>query len=110
MPVTNAHTHLELTSLSFLYSEGPGNLRPWMNSVYRHMNQLTNEQVLAAIQQGINELLSIGTTHVVDISTRWLSFEPLLKSGLQGVVCLEVRGLEKERALKKLEEAKTRIY
>jgi aminodeoxyfutalosine deaminase len=110
MQVTNAHTHLELTGLSFFYSKGPGMLRPWMNRVYRHMNQLTNEQVLAAIKQGIDELLSIGTTHVVDISARWLSLEPLLKSGLQGIVCLEVRGLERKRALKKLEEAKTRIY
>ena len=110
IPVTNAHTHLELTTLSFLYSDGPGTLRPWMNRVYRHMNELTNEQVIGAVKQGIDELLSSGTTHVVDISARWLSIEPLLKSGLQGIVCLEVRGLERQRALEKLEEAKTFIY
>jgi cytosine/adenosine deaminase-related metal-dependent hydrolase len=110
IPVINAHTHLELTTLSFLYSDGPGTLRPWMNRVYHHMNELTNEQVLGAVKQGIDELQSSGTTHVVDISARWLSLQPLLASGLQGIVCLEVRGLERQGALEKLEEAKTFIY
>jgi len=109
MLVTNAHTHLELTSLSCLNPEGPRTLRPWMNQVYRHMIQLKNEQVLAAVRQGIDELLSVGTTHVVDISARWLSIEPLQRSGLEGIVCLEVRGLDRRRALEKLEEAKTVI-
>ncbi len=110
MPVTNAHTHLELTSLSFLYSQGSGTLRSWMNRVYRHSQALTNEKILEAIHQGIQQLLSIGTTEVVDISSRWLSFEPLLKSGLQGITCLEVRGLEKQQTLKRLEKAKEVIY
>jgi aminodeoxyfutalosine deaminase len=106
MPVTNAHTHLELTNLSFLYSEGPRTLRPWMKQVYRHMNQQTDEQVFGAVRAGIEALQSVGTTHVVDISGRWLSIELLRESGLQGIVCLEVFGLERQRALERLEEAK----
>jgi len=43
----NAHTHLELTSLAFLYSDSP--LRLWMKQVYRHMIQLENDQVLAPL-------------------------------------------------------------
>lgn len=53
----------------------------------------------AAIDEGIRALLAAGATHVGDISQTGLSIEPLLDSGLAGVVYLEVIGANREQAM-----------
>ena len=108
-PITNAHTHLELTGLAHLYATAPERLETWMGQVLRHRRQLTKTQIYAAIQQGITELKAAGTTHVGDITATWLSVEPLVESGLKGIVYLEVRGLNRTQALDELEAAKKYI-
>jgi cytosine/adenosine deaminase-related metal-dependent hydrolase len=50
-------------------------------------------------QAAIEALLAVGTTHVGDISQSGLGIEPLLASGLAGVVYVEIIGLEKQAAL-----------
>ena len=108
-PTTNAHTHLELTGLAHLYSTGSRSLDAWMGHVIRHRRRLTQTQIHAAIHQGIKELKAAGTTHVGDVTATWLSVEPLVESGLKGIVYLEVRGLNRALALEKLESAKKYI-
>jgi aminodeoxyfutalosine deaminase len=108
-PTTNAHTHLELTGLVHLYMTGSERLETWMGQVLRHRRELSKTQIYTAIQQGIKELKTAGTTHVGDISATWLSVEPLVESGLKGIVYLEVRGLNRKQALEKLEAAKKYI-
>jgi cytosine/adenosine deaminase-related metal-dependent hydrolase len=44
-----------------------------------------------------------------DITQTWLSVEPLMASGLEGVVYLEVIGHNKNKAFKRLEQAKIEI-
>lgn len=110
IPVTNAHLHLELTGLSSLYSTGPGKLRPWMHQVFLHLKQLSNDQIRTAVELGIRKLKSAGTTHVCDVSASWQSLRPLQESGLQGIVYLEVRGLDQRKALGNLEKAKSLIH
>jgi len=109
LPVTNAHTHLELTDLSHLCPPESVAFKSWMGQVEWHLQHQSQRQVQVSIDHGIRELEACGTTHVGDISATGESIEPLLRSGLQGIVYLEVRGLRRRRALQKLAKAKTAI-
>ncbi len=107
--VTNAHTHLELTTLIRLCPKHPTAFLPWLARVGWTIGHLSRNEVLSGIAQGIAELKACGTTHVGDITYTWLSVEPLLVSGLHGVVYLEVLGLDRERALERLRDAQSAI-
>ncbi|MGQ9786241.1 MAG: amidohydrolase family protein [Anaerolineae bacterium] len=107
--VTNAHTHLELTPLARLCPKQPTAFLPWLARVGWAISRLTRDEILSGIAQGIVELKACGTTHIGDITHTWLSVEPLLVSGLHGVVYLEVLGLERERALERLRDAQAAI-
>jgi cytosine/adenosine deaminase-related metal-dependent hydrolase len=109
LPVTNAHTHLELTDLSHLCPPESVAFKSWMGQVEWHLQHQSQRQVQASIDHGIRELKACRTTHVGDISATGESVEPLLRSGLQGIVYLEVRGLRRRHALQKLAKAKTAI-
>ena len=63
----------------------------------------------AAVMLGIESLRACGTTHVHDITNTWASVDPLLHSGMQGCVYLEVMGQKRERALARMKEAVRRI-
>ncbi len=108
-PITNAHTHLELTDLAYLCPPEPVPFAAWMSRLVWHLRRRSKAQIEAAISQGIAELKACGTTHVGDITNTWLSVEPLLVSGLHGIVYLEILGNDKNRALQRLEEAKRNI-
>jgi len=110
LPVTNAHTHLELTDLGHLCPREAVALKPWIAEVEWHLQHQSQRQVRASVDHGIRELEACGTTHVGDISATGESVEPLLRSGLQGIVYLEVRGLRRKHALEKLEKARTAIH
>jgi len=73
------------------------------------MRGLAKAQIQAAIKQGISELKAAGTTHVADVTATWQSLELLQNSGLKGVVYLEIRGLNRKKALQRLEDAKSVI-
>jgi cytosine/adenosine deaminase-related metal-dependent hydrolase len=81
----------------------------WMARLVWHLRWRSPEQVRASIARGIAELRACGMTHVGDVTATWLSIEPLLDSGLRGVVYLEVLGLNRERALARLDQAKAAI-
>ena len=51
-----------------------------------------------AVEAGINQLIAAGTTHIGDISNTGYSIEPLLASGLSGIVYIEVIGLERQQS------------
>ena len=108
-PITNAHTHLELTNLAHLCPVEPMSFVAWMSRLVWHLRRRSKAQIETAIGQGIAELKGCGTTHVGDITNTWLSVEPLLVSGLHGIVYLEILGNDKYRALQRLEEAKRNI-
>jgi cytosine/adenosine deaminase-related metal-dependent hydrolase len=81
----------------------------WMRRLIWNLMRCRHRDVKAAVERGIDELRACGTTHVGDVTATWQSVDPLLESGLRGVVYLEVAGLERERALARLEQAKARI-
>jgi cytosine/adenosine deaminase-related metal-dependent hydrolase len=107
--LTNAHTHLELSDLAHLCPPQPVPFATWMRRLLWNLIWRRRRDVKAAVEQGIEKLRACGTTHVGDVTASWQSVEPLLESGLQGVVYLEVAGLQQERALARLEQAKARI-
>ncbi len=108
-PITNAHTHLELTDLAHLCPAEPVPFVVWMSRLVWHLRRRSPARIQTAIAQGIAELKACGTTHVGDITNSWLSVEPLLASGLHGIVYLEVLGNDRNRALPRLEQAKRTI-
>jgi cytosine/adenosine deaminase-related metal-dependent hydrolase len=107
--LTNAHTHLELTALAHLCPAQPTPFLNWMQRLIWNLVWRRNRDVKAAVQRGIHMLHRCGTTHVGDVTATWQSVDPLLESGLQGVVYLEVAGLQREHALARLERAQARI-
>jgi len=113
MTLTNAHTHLEL---GWLDNYRPGvtgaDFAPWIAGLIKRRRDLGDswEGIYeASVEAGILELLSAGTTHVGDISASGKSIEPLLDSGLQGIVYIEVLGLDPTRAEESLNRARTLI-
>jgi aminodeoxyfutalosine deaminase len=112
-PITNAHTHLELG--------WTGNYRPglagqpfttWLTGMFEHRRkQAAESDRLSAesIETGIQALLDSGTTTVGDISSNGLSIKPLLESGLQGVVYVEILSRWSREADERLNRARTII-
>ncbi|MEO8610622.1 MAG: anti-sigma factor antagonist [Chloroflexota bacterium] len=93
-PITNAHTHLEL---GWMANYRPGltgqPFLPWIAGLMQERRKLGadwDRMATLAIEEGIQSLLNGGTTVIGDISTTGKSIKPLLESGLQGVVYVEV--------------------
>lgn len=101
MTLVNCHTHLELGWAADLCPQPPGEpFTHWIGRLVERNRQRHRTvpdpaaQTRAAIEAGIQTLLDTGVTHIGDISATGLSIEPLLDSGLAGVVYLEILGLE----------------
>lgn len=99
-PLVNCHTHLELGWLADICPAGAGEpFVPWIIKLVnrnRHAAESGQREkwTQAAIEQAIQTLLACGTTHIGNICQSGLSIEPLLDSGLAGVVYIEVIGSE----------------
>lgn len=96
--LTNAHTHLELTwAASCLPPITGDSFTNWIIGTFGGASRALGDQREAtyrkAVEDGIQILLDAGTTQVGDISVSGLSIEPLLESGLSGVVYVEVIGV-----------------
>ncbi|MCU0511776.1 MAG: anti-sigma factor antagonist [Anaerolineae bacterium] len=94
LPITNAHTHLELSFLKHL-CPGVGGMPfvPWLRGRVRQALLTTrdlDQQMRAAAEAGVQQLIEAGVTMVADISVGGLSVAPLLASGLRGVVYIEL--------------------
>ena len=109
MTLTNAHTHLELTNMGYLCPPAPVDFADWIRGLAGHHSLRTPKQIMAGIEQGITELQACGVTHVGDINTSLLSFEPLARSGLKGIVYLEVFWRQRGRALRLLQRIQEKI-
>lgn len=110
--LVNAHTHLEFTGFPELCPGEPVAFADWLWTVIGQRQRRLDPEILAAqnaIENGIQMLLDAGTTHVGDISQTRLSVEPLLASGLAGVVYLEVIGTDPGPARDLLERTKREI-
>lgn len=103
--LVNCHTHLELSGLPEPLPY-PGTFTGWIEALARLKFQMGPKDTEEAIQQGIKELLAGGTTTVADHLSATLSPELILNSPLEGLIYIEVLGVEETRARKFYEEAK----
>jgi len=96
--LTNAHTHLELGWLS---SYCPGlqgvPFGKWISGIVKEKDKIKDTwltRCTQSINEGIATLQSCGTTDVADIcGTHGLSIEPIINSGLNSIVYIEVKGI-----------------
>lgn len=105
---TNAHTHLELSALAEVCPTGQ-EFGAWLQTMLSRRMQLDNATLERGIHKAIEQLQQNQTTTVGDISATRLSIEPLLSSGLAGVVYLEVLGFDPTVALERLSAAQREI-
>jgi cytosine/adenosine deaminase-related metal-dependent hydrolase len=112
-PLINAHTHLELGGFAHLLPPSEGSpFVAWIQTLIAARRAIANDGLLPyqkAVEAGIAALRETGVTTVGDISATGVSVEPLLDSGLSGIVYLEVLGLEPTAALQRLREAQAKI-
>jgi len=88
----NAHTHLELSGLAHMVPTVATRFGKWLSKVGRKLHRRNAVWFRESCELGIQQLLAAGTTHVGDISWSGESVEPLVRSGLEGIVWLEMRG------------------
>lgn len=93
----NAHTHLDLTHLRGKVPP-TRNLVDWLRVIASHRQSDSSEETARAIQAGIVESLSRGTTLVGDIASGGRSWDALRSSPLRAVVFYELLGLAAARA------------
>jgi cytosine/adenosine deaminase-related metal-dependent hydrolase len=101
--VTNAHAHLEFGWAADLCPGIEGKpFVSWILGLIERIMQVRQGDwqttYRKAAEVGIQQLIDAGTTTIGDISSTGLSIEPLLESGLDGVVYVEVLGRDPQRA------------
>lgn len=111
--LTNAHTHLELGWMADYCPDERGmDFVPWLQGLTDRWRQTSGSGCYAqtifhrAAVDGIAAMVEAGTTHVTDISATGASIDPLLASGLQGVIYIEVVGMYAEQADRALSGAR----
>jgi cytosine/adenosine deaminase-related metal-dependent hydrolase len=93
----NAHTHLELTEYAGAIPEGLP-FAEWIVAVVRASRQRTQADFQRASEAGVRMLLANATAAVGEICTHGASVEPIVASGLRGVVYYELLGVDPEQA------------
>ena len=89
----NAHTHLELTAHAGAVPEGLS-FADWIVALVRVSRRRTPQDFSEAARLGVRMLLDSGTAAIGEICTHGQSVEPLVESGLHGVVYYELLGVD----------------
>lgn len=113
-PVVNAHTHLELSWLDPHRPDVTGqDFTRWIldtvGSAGRALGSSRERTFALAAERGIQALVDSGTTTVGDITALGASIEPLLLSGLRGVVYCEVIAVNPQQGDEQMTRARTLI-
>ena len=94
----NAHTHLELASLS-----QPGcdeeNEVSWLRHVVAQKRAGREEAIRATAQQNVKASTDAGTTLLADIATAGVSWESVATAPMRAVVFAELIGMKRDRGL-----------
>ncbi len=102
--LVNAHTHLDLGGLRGKLSP-PSEFTQWLRAVVAYRRSSSPAECEQAIQAGIAECLSSGTTLLGDIAAGGLSAPILAEAPLRAVVFYELIGLTRARARQAWHEA-----
>jgi aminodeoxyfutalosine deaminase len=98
----NAHTHLSFTDFPAWSSRVPEefpvkDFTDWILRIVKVRRQVTMEETVSSVKNGINQLLASGTTAAGDIITCPETLTGFDGSQLKGRLYLELIGQEKER-------------
>lgn len=95
----NLHAHLELTALKGRIFNEDTELTRWILRLVEEKKAASAEALSSGIGQGINEIISSGTTTIADISTNGESFYKLKTSWIRGIVYKELLNFDDTIAL-----------
>lgn len=102
--LVNAHCHLELSQLSEPLPY-PGSFVGWIEQRTLLKLQMSPERTKKAMAFGIRQLLNGGTTTIADHMSSTTSPATLMESPLEGIIYVEVLGVEEKRARQFFQEA-----
>lgn len=102
-PVVNAHTHLDQGWLEDIRPGVAGSdFFDWLygkvSGRTAALGGLRDKVTRSAVERGLQALIDAGTTTVGDISRHGASIEPLMDSGLRGVIYIEMLAYTPESA------------
>ncbi len=103
----NLHAHLEYTALRHLAAEVE--LFAWLPRLMQATASWSDQDRHDSVLQGIKEIITAGTTFVVDYSYGGASAAPLAQSGLRALVGLEIFGVDEQAADKNWQEWTNRL-
>lgn len=96
--LTNAHTHLSLTTLSGRLPGDAGFL-PWLGAAARNAAALSPQEVAASTERGLEESWRLGTVLVGEVTTRPDGWERILAhEGMLARIYFEFLGVTEDRA------------
>ncbi len=93
--LVNCHTHLEIGPLP---SAPAASFVPWLLQVIAHRRAADPDGESRTAEAGVRSLVVSGTTCVGEVSTSGRSLDPVLRSGLRGIVYREILGLAPDEA------------
>jgi cytosine/adenosine deaminase-related metal-dependent hydrolase len=104
----NLHTHLELSWLKGIIGEKPDFIDWVFELVELRKNELKNRAEECAAD-GLREAIRTGTTCIADTSSRDISLQYLVISGIRANVYLEVLGMDESHATDILKALRIRL-
>ncbi|MBU2590804.1 MAG: amidohydrolase family protein [Nitrospinae bacterium] len=106
--LVNAHTHLELTAMEGKVGKGLS-FKEWVEAVISYRGGMSKEAVDNSIRQGVEILISNGTTTVGDFTSTGRSASILAKLGLRGVAFNEIVSFREDASQAAFKGVKDRI-
>ncbi|MBX9687461.1 MAG: amidohydrolase family protein [Candidatus Obscuribacterales bacterium] len=92
----NLHTHLDYSNLKHFDNDSP--FFDWIKGLIGNSWQWTADQWLNSAQNGASEILLSGSSMIVDSSYSGAAAKAVAKSGLRGLVGLELFGIDESDA------------
>jgi len=96
----NLHSHLDYSALTNLNSGSDSTILPWIKNLVRASRNFSPEDFLASALEGATRAALSGTTLIADSSYSGASARALARTGLKGIVGLELFGLDETHAEK----------
>lgn len=96
----NLHSHLDYSALTELNSNSDSTLLPWIKKLVQASRQFSQDDFRASALEGATRAALSGTTFIADSSYSGASAHALARTGLKGIVGLELFGLDESHAEK----------
>jgi cytosine/adenosine deaminase-related metal-dependent hydrolase len=101
--LVNAHAHIELSALRGKVQGGAGFV-PWVERMIALRTAEPPEEDQESIERAVAELDGFGTTAIGEVTNTLAAVPGLVRHGIGGVIFHEVFGLNREQALRRLEQ------